>query len=633
MKEYLLNLLNEVILSRDSKNDDINYDIAFLEDMIKRINGSEEYFYSFILDLNDDVLKDLVNQLEQEEAQKSFLASIMYLKNLTKINKEQGIKIPLSKEQNEILFKLYELIKRVIKNEKAKKAEASNYEIKEKEYTNLQKKLKDSIVLDINDYNLIDALIHDNVKGNTSNPFNDVMTFLNSYNYDLLTNTDDVNAAKVINKTDKNEEKVEKENVKVNLNTSQNHKKQFEDLKEDKVKVNPVEIDIFNPQSFDIDYEKETVSKKKKTKANIIFDPYDALIDFGIEKEKLNAYSIKLLDKVKDEKSFTKTAQYIKENLFKYFDNENINGLISLLCLSDVTSLKNIFKIFNERKLSEPTIKDLVNRCTEIFFTSNKDNFKNNLELVFAYNADLDTLLRRNITFFYNTFDYNKNKINILERNGLNINQILNTKPQLLAINTQQLIRNLNVLKNYNYDLEEIDYDSLSIIGTNDLADMIDTFIEAGFSEILFSRDSLKNTRASIIKRIYYSFKNELNIWKENITDDRLIDTYEEWISKEKNILSEEEIRYLVSDYEILDFVETGKRPVIFKNQVVAQIKRKYEFKFNNIIISRLKTYSVFKVLVSHNVNEKDALFYALTYHSNLEYDDYLMIRKIILGK
>ena len=161
---------------------------------------------------------------------------------------------------------------------------------------------------------------------------------------------------------------------------------------------------------------------------------------------------------------------------------------------------------------------------------------------------------------------------------------------------------------------------------------MLDTFIEAGFSTYL-ATDGLKNIRSLIIKRIFYAYKNDLDVWKENISEDRINEEYESWIKKELVILNEEEISYLINDYPELESLDLTKRPAFFTDSEGAQIRRKYEFKFDNIIISRIKTYSVFKVLVNHAVDVNEAIFYALTYNLNVDVSDYMLIKEEILRK
>ena len=59
-------------------------------------------------------------------------------------------------------------------------------------------------------------------------------------------------------------------------------------------------------------------------------------------------------------------------------------------------------------------------------------------------------------------------------------------------------------------------------------------------------------------------------------------------------------------------------RITTFNESYFASIKRKTELVFNNKIVSRIKTYSVFKALIDNKVKEENALLYALTYNMDL---------------
>ena len=692
MKDYILKLSNTVIDSNVVENE--NYNIALLKEIIAKVSSDKNYFHTFLLDISDDMLTELVKSVDIDE-QQSFLASLMYLKNLIEINKTQGVEVPLSENQNEILYTIYDLIKRLVDDYEGKTLELEKKQKLCDGAASLKNRLIAGEIITIDDYNLIEKLIYKYETGNVGKILNEVMSFLNSYNYELF-DLDDIEDGKIVleeeaivnqmeteeilpvedeevdsvledEQDDINEESLEEEPLNVVLDTQDNSRLEKEE--ESNVKITQAEkdidndlstnkkekyeqkkykpsydslesfydLDIFTPQSFEIEEVEEKNTNKARSKNavsnNVEHSITDLLLDLDINVKDLTPYAEKLLIKITDFDKAKKTAYYIKNYLMIRFNPNNINGIITVLCLSDVDTLESDFNYFKQKAFSDEIINNLLNRATEIFLTKNKDSFKDNFELALSYSASIERLVKTNITFFFNSYEYNKNKINLLEDKGININLIFEFKPQLLAIGLDKLLSNIDVLMNYGYDLEKIDYDSISIIGNSNLNLMIDLFIETGFSEYIFMGDSLKNTRSLIIKRLFYAHKNDLSIWSENFSGDRINLNYEEIIVKERKSLSEEDISYLVADYDILETVEFGKRGTLFSNTSVAQLKRKYEFRFNNIVLSRLKTYSVFKVLVSNGVNEKDALFYALIYNSNLEIADYNLIKNEILGK
>ena len=666
MKQYILNIINTAINECKIQNSN-SYDTAFLKEIVNKVSNNQDYFYEYVLDLNSDLLKELIDKIEPENKRESFLASIIYLKNLIEINKKEEVSIPLSKNQEEILYELFELIKKIVELDNYnEKEEQKKYKKYGQKYKALMEKLDNNRVLSIEDYDLIDESINKYEKENTDKKLNEAFDYLNTYNYRLLPKKDELQPQEPeIEISEANEEVIV-------TGINEPDENIINDLPE--TAEQKIDFDIFKPQSFVLEEEPKKNKKRKKkaekiineepiieevktndTKAieeeqleiptevieeplnseieneilpeNSVNNDIDPLSTIGISKENLNDYSLTLLDNGINNSALS----YYNQNLKSLFISDNYNGIVSLLCLSDEETLTDIFNYFNEINLKEETIKDLLNRATELFFTKNKESFKDNAILALNYNANLEELIKNNITYFYNSPEYNKNKINLLENTGLNINLIFINKPQLLAIGLDKLLKNIDILKKYNININSEDYESISIISSPNLNIMIDTFIEAGFSSYLIGE--LKNVRSLIIKRIFYAFKNNLSVWRENITNDRINNEYEEWIKKERKVLSDEEINYLISDYAELEYLETSKRPAFFTDASSASIRRKYEFKFGNNIISRYKVYSIFNVLINHSVSTREALFYAITYNSNLIKNDYDLIKKEILGK
>ena len=591
MKDYILNLIANALEDNKVKGNPETYDIAFLKEVVQRVSSDKEYFYSFILDLNSDLVKNITMLVEPADARDSFLASLIYLKKLIEVNAEEDVKIPLSLNQEELLYQLLELIKKIIaKDDEISDAKTKYLRKNAKRLESLNSRLKKKKQLEIEDYDLIENLIKNNETGNVNKKLNEVVDFLNEYNYDLL--------PEFVERPAMTEEETHEENISQQIETTG----AIEESPEEEAEVinvkKSIDFDIFNPQSFVYDANNEPPKKRGRKKKNEVVE------ELSISDEEV-------------EQAIT----YNKEKLYKYqeelMDEESINDLI------------NFFKINN---LSDDVINDLINRCTPIFFEKNRDGFKDNVRIALTYGANIEKLIKRNITFFYNTPKYNKNKIELLEKKGLNVSLIFEHQPQILAVGLETLLKNLDILKSYNLDILDDDYDSLSIITSSNLSSMLDTFIEAGFSTYL-ATDGLKNIRSLIIKRIFYAYKNDLDVWKENISEDRINEEYESWIKKELVILNEEEISYLINDYPELESLDLTKRPAFFTDPEGAQIRRKYEFKFDNIIISRIKTYSVFKVLVNHAVDVNEAIFYALTYNLNVDVSDYMLIKEEILRK
>ena len=99
---------------------------------------------------------------------------------------------------------------------------------------------------------------------------------------------------------------------------------------------------------------------------------------------------------------------------------------------------------------------------------------------------------------------------------------------------------------------------------------------------------------------------------------------------KKKDVLDEKEIDLLIKEYPILSLLDSGMRITTFNDPYFGSIRRKTEFVFDNKIVSRIKTYSIFKCLITNGVNEQEALLYALSYNMDLNMAEYESLKKVV---
>ena len=159
MKDYILNLIANALEDNKVKGNPETYDIAFLKEIVQRVSSDKEYFYSFILDLNSDLVKNITMLVEPADARDSFLASLIYLKKLIEVNAEEDVKIPLSLNQEELLYQLLELIKKIIaKDDEISDAKTKYLRKNAKRLESLNSRLKKKKQLEIEDYDLIENI-------------------------------------------------------------------------------------------------------------------------------------------------------------------------------------------------------------------------------------------------------------------------------------------------------------------------------------------------------------------------------------------------------------------------------------------------------------------------------------------
>ena len=471
--DYLLHLIDETTSHYDDKDNEYmqnDVNLTNIKNVIKLADSDPLYKYEFITLLGDDFLSLMVDQVQEESERESFLASLLYLKKLMKINKEMADKITLNDNQQKEILKLLEIMKQYVNEKEYSNSEQRSLnEVYKKNILKLKRKLEEKEVLNKTDYESVGYLL----SKESDDKYSKLMSAVNRYNLILLQGN--------------------------NVSVSQ--------------------------------------------------------------------------------------VNYVEQN------DDDINH--------------------NDRLLSK--------------FDVNVKKFKK------EYPA-----------FFLESYQVNNRKMDLLEDNGIDIDEVLKHAPKLLLSPYYLLEKNMTIMKSYGFDLScEEDKSNYVVLGTGNLDLALDYFIELGYNDFIHKdvKNCLKNLRALIIKRIYYAYKNKINIWRIDGTNVEMLSNreknkdYDKLIREQATALDEETIDVLISKYPILEGIDVSHRAYIFKDSYNAAIKRKTELIFGNKIISRIKTYSLFKVLVENNVNVQEALLYALSYNTILDQSEYDNLKSVVYFK
>lgn len=471
--DYLLHLIDETTSHYDDKDNEYmqnDVNLTNIKNVIKLADSDPLYKYEFITLLGDDFLSLMVDQVQEESERESFLASLLYLKKLMKINKEMADKITLNDNQQKEILKLLEIMKQYVNEKEYSNSEQRSLNgVYKKNILKLKRKLEEKEVLNKTDYESVGYLL----SKESDDKYSKLMSAVNRYNLILLQGN----------------------NVSVN-------------------QVNNIEQ-----------------------------------------------------------------------------NDDDIN--------------------YNDKLLSK--------------FDVNVKKFKK------EYPA-----------FFLESYQVNNRKMDLLEDNGIDIDEVLKHAPKLLLSPYYLLEKNMTIMKSYGFDLScEEDKSNYVVLGTGNLDLALDYFIELGYNDFIHKdvKNCLKNLRALIIKRIYYAYKNKINIWRIDGTNVEMLSNreknkdYDKLIREQATALDEETIDVLISKYPILEGIDASHRAYIFKDSYNAAIKRKTELIFGNKIISRIKTYSLFKVLVENNVNVQEALLYALSYNTILDQSEYDNLKSVVYFK
>lgn len=610
-KEFIISLCNKYI--EDSDNNDSNKNISYFKDVLHQINENFSYVYEFIIGISENLILELFK--EDGEDKKDFILGFNDLKSKIMSFNGDNSSIKLTDDENEIIDRFKELIVRYVNSGRNDLDDVKDFILR----------LNNNSSLLESDYDLVEKLIYLYEKDSTDALFEEAMDYLNRYNISLIRKF----SKKA--KTPVKYTKVGDSNAKI-----------MEDIA-DKVNeiaessgVNPFE----NMVSFEyVPKERSRVNRKKKidklieTKTvdfNSLFRKYNFNYDelHTNYKNKLNG-----CNEVEKLESF---LEYLKDNtnLSSINNNGRILGLLlTESCKENFEGVNNI--LINDYNFSTKDLDDVLKRLTAIYLDGGLDNFKKNAELLLSCGVkEINKMVINNIMFFNNGYEDNYKNYVILKEMGINADAILRDALNVFIPDFDLLCKNIKVLDSYGFDLrDEEDFKSFSVLLILDLAKAIDMFIEMGYSEYIHDKPelTLRNIKSLIIKRILFAYKNGLEMW-DNYNENcpyKKNDKYEEMI-KNKGVLDEKEIDLLIKEYPILSLLDSGMRITTFNDPYFGSIRRKTELVFDNRIVSRIKTYSIFKCLTINGVNEKKALLYALSYNMDINAAEYESLKKVV---
>lgn len=596
-KDYIISLLDKYLKYLEENE---NKNRSYFKDVLSQINDNYNYIYDFIIGISENLILELLDDIHYEN-KKDFLLDFNEIRNKLLSYNGDYTNLKLDDGENNTI----NLFKKLITDFVNVKDDDKDYVLDFKDRLDNNKSLLE------NDYDLLEKIIYLFEKDDADVLFEEAMDYLNRYNISLIRKYSKKEKKKVVYK-------------KVGDSNS--------------INVTPFE----NMVSFDyVPKEKTRVNKKRKVedkselKREETKDIKKLFNDYGFDYEnvcRVYADWIKSLN-FDETKEF---LEYLKDNsILKDVDkNGKILGL--LLTKSNLNKFRDVNDILrNKYSLNDKSIEQILKRYTLVYCDDEINNFINNVQLLNLCGIkDINVVISDNIMFLLNNYNDNLNVYNKLNDMGINANNLFKNALNVVSINNELLFKNIDVLCSYGFDLrDEEDYKSFSVLLINDLARTLDMFIEMGYSEFIHDKPelTLRNIKSLIIKRILFAYKNNLNIW-DNVKDDspnKINYEYEKFI-KNRNVLNDSEINLLIKEHPILSLLDSGMRITTFNESYFASIKRKTELVFNNKIVSRIKTYSVFKALIDNKVKEENALLYALTYNMDLNEYEYDMLKKVV---
>lgn len=600
-KEFIISLCNKYI--EDLDNNDNNKNISYFKDVLHQINENSSYMYDFIIGISENLILEL---FKDDEDKKDFILGFNDLKSKIMSFNGDNSSIKLTDDENKIINRFKELIVRYVNSSSSDSDTVKDFILR----------LNNNSSLLESDYDLVEKLIYLYEKDSTDALFEEAMDYLNRYNISLIRKfskkaKNPVKYTKV-GESNSNEDKVNEDN---NANPFENMVS-FEYVPKEKSRVN----------------RKKKIDKLKEDEGvdfNSLFSKYNFNYDElqTYYKNKLNSCDVEKLE------SFLK---YLNDNTKLSGINNNSRILGLLLTESSKEAFEYVNNVLiNNYSFSIKDLDDVLKRYTAIYLDGGLDNFKKNAELLTSCGVkEIAAEVINNVVFFNNNYDDNYKNYVILKEMGINADAILKDALNVFSTDFDLLCKNIKVLDSYGFDLrDEEDFKSFSVLLILDLAKAIDMFIEMGYSEYIHDKPelTLRNIKSLIIKRILFAYKNGLDMW-DNYSENcpyKKNDKYEEMI-KNKDVLDEKEIDLLIKEYPILSLLDSGMRITTFNDPYFGSIRRKTEFVFDNKIVSRIKTYSIFKCLITNGVNEQEALLYALSYNMDLNMAEYESLKKVV---
>ena len=599
IKDYIISLIDRFLKNPVFNNEDKN--LAYYSGVLDEILVNNDYIYDFIIGINSDALSYLIdydNDLNSDDFYNKFNS----LKEKIVASKNSKGKIKYTENEIQFTNLFIQLIRnKVYQNEDVVSA-----------CSLFKAKLMGNIELDEVDYDLAERLIYLYEKDDADKIFDDVMDYLNRYNIALI-------------------RKYGKEEKKKTV-----YKKALEIKEEasEKEGVNPFEMVNFKY----VPKERTRVNKKRKfasendeLNVDALFNKYK--IDFNLINE---LYQNKLKSKFNYNK-YDSFINYLAQNGFDYLVSINyIKNLTILLCDSEENKFKEILGTLKDKyKINDEMINRICKMYTRVFAGENFSNFEGNIRILRECGyVDYNDVILNNISFFYDDFNNNIIKLEKLISLGIDGKSVLRDSLNLFVNNFDLIIRNVNILDNYGFDLrDEKDFKSFSILGMKSLSTVLDMFVEMGYSEFIHDNPELtvRNIKSLIIKRILFSYKNRVSIWDNSsmVVKKKMNLSYERKLINMK-ILGEKEISDLIYNYPILGYFQNGLRVNSFDESYFGLIKRKTELVLKGKIFSRIKVYSVFNALVRKGISIKDATLYAFTYNMDLTSDEYEEIKSYV---
>jgi len=610
-KDILILALEDAIANFDVANDQkrvLTFDNTEYKAFLTSFNSSKD-----IVNLSEQMIDKLAANIDVNENKQSFIATIKFLKGLAELSQKEDGSISLNSNQLAVIEELKRLIVETIqKNESLISVLGETSEETNQKYIEALNLLKSNNLLSENDYDLIEEVVMKLYVKDNGHILDEVMTYLNKRNAEKLEKVYQADIAATLANDIIKQEKIAKR------------------LQEEMLSKMNVRLISYIQKS-------KLTSKNYKGIVGIerIQKTKEILAYLGFNYDLLPSNLKNILSTVVDLEALDEFAHYLKDKnpiLLETLNKDNINGLVFLLTNSNQEIVDKILSdLTYNHNVSDQVLSVCINSVTTIFGVKHYENFLTNSSLIKSVQANIDKVVYLSPLFLVT----NSNKINsvlkILTEKGANIKYVLENCVHTLSGKPHLIERNLKILEMYGFDLDCVFKEESGYILLNnaDLATKLDYLIEANLNSYIHDNEETASTtlRTLIVKRVYYASKHNLPIWG---SVDNVPAEYHKLISESDLVIDDSDISLLFAEYPILAEVDNKYCLQDYHNAAIALLKRKTELIINQKIISRLKIYLIFKILVENNISPKEAIYQALMYRSTLEANEMSSINEVV---
>lgn len=189
----------------------------------------------------------------------------------------------------------------------------------------------------------------------------------------------------------------------------------------------------------------------------------------------------------------------------KYGFNFNDFSELEKNLIINFANISNVECVLNSIKYSELLfVSDYIEEFTNIIMNSKPDIIKF-VDNLFKNKIIDKKFILKHISILYDINEFNNlyNNVNYLNSIGINLINLAKNNPEILLLNSNEIIVKTNIMSEYSLKLDNEDVYNFDVLEDDKMLDLLDNFIELGIKDIILHNPRyLKQDGFDVIKRI-----------------------------------------------------------------------------------------------------------------------------------